>query len=331
MRKLLISIVVPAYNIRSYLGRCLESLMNQSYKNIQIIVVDDGSTDGTRELLDTYAAKDSRIVALHKENEGVSSARLYGITYAQGDYIGFCDGDDFAEEKMFEHLLRNALKYHADISHCGYKMVFPDGHEDVYYGTGRLVIQNHEEGLADLLKGEFVEPGLWNKIYKKELVEKFENTPCWDSTIRINEDLLMNYILFSRAKSAVYEDIPYYHYMLREGSAATSSPQRYKLLDPLKVRQLILEDLRGAEPLNSVVLEHELRILIHISQQADWIDDANAARDILREKLSTAHTSNISRKIRIMAACAAYMPLIYGHVRHLYDHFTGNDRKYKLS
>ena len=122
-----ISIIVPAYNIAAWLPRCLDSILGQTYQNLEVIVVDDGSTDHTGDILERYAAMDARIRPLRKANGGVTSARLEGIRYADGEWIGFVDGDDEIEPDMYERLMGNALKYSADISHCGYQMVFSDG------------------------------------------------------------------------------------------------------------------------------------------------------------------------------------------------------------
>ena len=136
-------------------------------REIEVILVDDGSTDESGRICDGFK-HDPRIKVIHKKNAGVSAARNSGIEVASGDYIGFVDGDDTVDEEMFEVLIENAIKYDADISHCGYKMVFPS-RIDYYHNTGVLVGQNNEIGLKDLLAGNRVEPGLWNKIYKKEL------------------------------------------------------------------------------------------------------------------------------------------------------------------
>ena len=213
MNNIIVSIIVPAYNIDNYISRCLDSLLNQEYQKLEIIVVDDGSTDDTGKIIDQYAAIDPRIVPIHKENGGVSSARLAGILRATGTYIGFVDGDDYVEPGMYKHLLANAIKYQADISHCGYKMVFPDGHEDEYYGTGKIVDQNREQALIALLSGEYVEPALWNKLYRTSVVLDFTEAEIWNPEIKINEDLLMNYLLFKRANKFIYEDKTFYHYI----------------------------------------------------------------------------------------------------------------------
>lgn len=224
-----ISIIVPAYNIETYLARTLDSVLAQTYRNIEVIVVNDGSKDGTGAVLDHYAAQDHRVKAIHKENGGVTSARLRGVAEATGEWIGFVDGDDLVEPDMYERLLENALKYDADISHCGYRMVFPS-RVDYYHNTGKLVEQDHDAGLRDLICGSFVEPALWNKLYRRALFTGI--TEKMDFSIKINEDVLMNYWLFKASRKSVYEDFCPYHYILRPGSAATSKLNEHKLRDP---------------------------------------------------------------------------------------------------
>ena len=329
----LISVIIPAYNIEQYLERCLESVRSQTYRNIQVIIVDDGSQDRTGEIADKFAKQDSRFSVIHKENAGVSAARKTGLEVAQGEYIGFVDGDDFVEPDMFEHLLNNALVYEADISHCGYKMIFPDGHQDVYYGTGKLIKQNHEQGILDLIQGTFVDPGLWNKLYKRCVVADFEKNDIWDSTIRINEDLLMNYLFFAKAERAVYEDIPFYHYILRPGSAATSKRQQYKITDPIKVMERIVEDTQSNQKIFCCAYERYLRTLISAAIQGDWKEEAYKAKLILKEEFDTKRTAKNckSLKLRGMVFGIVYTYPLYKIIRVLYDFFTGSNRKYDLS
>ena len=144
MDEKLVSVIIPAYNIEDYIGRCLDSIISQTYKNLEIIVVDDGSRDYTGEILDNYAKKDRRIKVIHKENGGVSSARNKGIEAAEGDYIGFIDGDDLIEPGMYKTLVDLLEEENADIAHCGYQMVFPD-RVDYYYNTGKKKIKTTEE------------------------------------------------------------------------------------------------------------------------------------------------------------------------------------------
>ncbi len=332
MGAIMISVIVPAYNIENYIVRCLESLIGQTYKELEIIVVDDGSTDQTGRIIDDYAAKDYRILPIHKKNEGVSIARITGLEKTTGEYIGFADGDDIAEPQLYEHLLSNALKYRADISHCGYQMEFPDGRKDLYYGTGKLEVLDRERGLEALLRGDYIEPGLWNKLYRRELIKGIANSSIWDAEIRINEDLLMNYILFKQARTSIYEDCCLYRYMKRKGSASTSTVQRYKLTDPLKVISIIEKDTIDSEQLHGIAYDRYLRLLINTSQQKLSPEDAAIASELLKGEIKDRKRflSGNSSKLRWMSFGAAKMPCCYGIVRKIYDKVTGKGKKYQV-
>ena len=332
MDKNLISIIVPAYNIAPFLPRCLDSILAQTHRELEIFVVDDGSTDETGAIVDAYAVRDGRIKPIHKQNGGVSSARMAGVAAATGEWIGFVDGDDYVEPEMFEHLLKNALEYNADISHCGYQMVFPDGHIDMYYNTKRKDFADRESGIQALLRGDHVEPGLWNKLFRRNIVQGSADSPLWDGSIRINEDLLLNYILFCRAKASVYEDIPFYHYILRKGSAATTKkPGLYKVQNPVRVMELILEDAKHTPLLYPVAAERYLRVLIGTVQQTDWPDEAVTAKQKLRQCLPEfGKLDGVSKKVLLMALGIVYMQPVYKLVRRVYNLFTGIDKKYDL-
>ena len=241
----LLSVVVPAYNIEKYLSKCLDSILTQSYKNIEIVVVDDGSTDHTGYIADQYQNKyPDKIVCLHLKNGGVLRARLKGIEMTSGEWIGFVDGDDQIESDMYERLISNALKHDADIAHCGYQTIVNNGERiHFFYNTGRIVVQDNITGIKDLIEGLFVEPGLWNKIFKKELFFSLMEVSILEERLKINEDLLMNYLLFKKSEKSVYEDFCPYHYMVRNTSATRSRFQVYKALDPVKVRKIILDDV----------------------------------------------------------------------------------------
>lgn len=327
-----ISIIIPAYNIEAYIGITLDSVLAQTHSALEVIAVDDGSQDGTGRILEEYAQKDSRILVIHKENGGVTSARLCGISAASGQWIGFVDGDDYVEPQMYEKLLENALKYDADISHCGYQMVFPD-RVDYYYRTGRVVLQDRISGLRDLLAGTFVEPGLWNKIYRREL---FQQMQIWmDRSVRINEDLLMNYWLFKSARVAVFEDVCPYHYVLRKGSAATSNISEHKLWDPVRVLRIILED--APPEVEGTVYQRLIRVLIggasmDLKQDPELIRPyRDYARRELRKRIIDVITGRkCSRKLKIMALWTSVCPASYGWVHRWYSRITGNDKKYNL-
>lgn len=236
-----ISIVVPVYNLQEELERCVTSIEAQSHENLEIILVDDGSTDNSWDVICILAEKDNRIIPIKKENGGVTSARLTGVEAATGEYIGFVDGDDEVEPDMYELLLNNAVKFQSDISHCGYQMVFPDGRVNFFHNTGLLAKQDKTTALRELLSGERVEPGLCNKLFHKNLLHSLLRDGMMDESIKINEDLLMNYYLFAAANKSVFEDVCKYHYLIRKSSASRQKLNKNKIYDPIHVKQIIFE------------------------------------------------------------------------------------------
>lgn len=331
----LISIIIPAYNLETYIPKTLDSVLAQTYGNLQIIVVNDGSGDGTGEILDEYARKDSRIQVIHQENGGVTRARLRGIAEAKGQYIGFVDGDDYIEPQMFARLMENMQTYEADISHCGHRMIYPSGMIEYYYNTGKMVVQNREQGCADLLEGGFVEPGLCNKLYRREL---FEGLTEWmDTSIRINEDLLMNFYLFRKANISVYEDVCPYHYLLRRGSASKTRVNEHSLKDPLKVRRFLYQQTAQV-PLWHQIAERSLMYCLVYSASCSLTDQKEMikpfrkeARKELRQRLwKTLRGNACGMKLKIMVLWTAVWPWSYYAVHRVYAKVTGVDKKYAV-
>ena len=331
-----ISVIVPAYNIENYLGRTLDSLLAQTYTNLEIIVVNDGSKDGTAALINCYAEKDNRIIPIHKENGGVSSARLRGMQAATGDWIALADGDDLTEPWMYERLLKNAKQYGADISHCGYQMVLPSGKIRLYHGTGKLVIQDNHSGVRDLLDNQFVEPGLWNKLYARPVVESFLSSVHFDTSIRNTEDLLMNYYLFQNAKRSVYEDVCPYNYILRPGSAATASVNLHQLNDPLKVKKILFQETKNDPEHHALVANQLVRQLVSLStldvRTSPEITKpvrTSARKELRGMLLHILKSGCYAKKFKIMGLWAAIWPGSYSFVHHMYERFTGIDKIYE--
>ncbi len=239
MKNELLSVIVPAYNIAPWLPKCLDSILAQEGVNLEVVVVNDGSSDNTAAVLDAYAASHPQVKAIHKENGGVTSARLRGVAEAKGDWIGFIDGDDEIEPWMYGRLLENARTHVADIAHCGHKVCFPDGRVQMIHGTKAIHVHDTNQGLYELLDAGMVDGSLCTKLFRREL---FEGLEAWmDPSIKNNEDLLMNYYLFSRCHASVYEDVCPYKYLLREGSASYRQGNERSFFDPIRVRQHILQ------------------------------------------------------------------------------------------
>lgn len=331
-----ISVIVPAYNVENYIRNTVHSICNQTYQNIEIILVNDGSIDGTAQILDKLSTQDKRIKVVHKENGGVTSARLYGVEQATGEWIGFVDGDDYIEPQMYEVLLGNAIKYGVQISHCGYQMVFPN-RVDLYYGTDQLVEQDKQTGVKDLLEGSFVEPGLWNKLFHKNLIYSLLNEKKMDLSIKNNEDLLMNYFLFCNAEKSVFTDQCYYHYMVRKGSAATASLNEHKLRDPLRVLRILEEETEQEAELQLIVRKRIIGQLVNLStlplgEQAELIRPYRlSARNELHQILPEILKNHYSYKQKLAALWVCIWPASYGWIHRVYTKITGLDKKYEVN
>ena len=338
-----ISVIVPCYNVEQYIQNTVDSILAQSYKTLDVILVDDGSTDRTKEIIDRLANVHSRVRSFHKENGGVSSARLYGIDQAVGDWITFADADDLLKQEMYSVLISNAIKYKADISHCGYEMVFPD-HIDSYYGTGKIVLQKGKEGIKDLLTGNFVEPSLCNKIYRREIVLDARKECGRALKIHYLEDLLWNYYFFKRSGRSIFVGDCYYQYILRRGSASQSQDTYQKVMDPIKVFRLIEQDIfRSNESgtlqtqgLVNVIRSRKAAALVNIAsldtkKMPDWASECSSrARSFLLKNLRHYMLGPYSTRLKIKALSASVSPGTYNRIHGIYRKLRGTDHKYEI-
>lgn len=203
----LISVVVPIYNTESYLKKCVDSIINQTYTNIEIILVDDGSIDNSGKICDEYEKKDNRIRVLHKKNEGVSSARNKGIEEASGEYIGFVDSDDYIESTMYEKLLNSIINNKTDIAICNYS-------SNNEFDLKKNILSQQE--MFDLILDKDKFRGYTcNKIYKVELLKEIK----FNTDISLCEDLLFNCEYFIKCKNMSVVNEKLYNYIKREKSA----------------------------------------------------------------------------------------------------------------
>lgn len=331
-----ISIVIPAYNIEKVIERCVNSVLAQTYSNIEVVIVNDGSTDGTLKVLRSLKKRDSRISVIDKLNEGVTKARLTGVEASTGEWVGFVDGDDYIEPEMYEHLFYNAQKYRVNISHCGYQMVFPS-RIHYFYNTRRIVKQDNITGMKDLLEGSFIEPGLCNKLFHKTLFHSLLHDNIMDFSIKNTEDLLMNYYLFSECNASVYEDFCPYHYIVREDSAANKRLNQNQLLDPIKVTKVLLREVKGSIELMKILEQKYVRQLITLSsmklkENPNLIgSNRHNARVELRKMLPSILCNNsYSLKIKGMAFLTVMCPVLNRFIHSLYGKITGLDKIYEI-
>ena len=308
----LITIVVPVYNIAPLLSRSIGSLLNQTYKNIEVVAVDDGSKDSSLQILKRVAESDSRLRVIHQENMGVTKARLTGIRAAKGDLIGFMDGDDEVEPDMYERLIRNANAYNAQISHCGYQMIFSN-HIKYYYNTGRIILQDNETGLKDLIEGLFVEPSLGNKLFHRSLFINLAQEMNLD--VKENEDLLMNYYLFKRAERSVYEDFCPYHYIIRKGSSSQDYTNLHRWIDPAIVMKTIKEDCQYESCKTGIIGRYAGRLIALTEHKPTRRQAVKELQKILPD------IKQCGRKVWLQSNWVALSPYSYTMVHKIYRKF----------
>ena len=210
----LISIIVPVYDVEKYIGRCVDSIINQTYKNLEIILVDDGSPDNCGKICDEYAKKDCRIKVLHIKNGGVSNARNVGIEASTGEYISFVDSDDVICPEMYEKLLNCALENNADIVQCHYYHLFEDGHkEDMKCEKTVQKIENTEDARKAVVYNK-ISFSVWAKLFKREIIGDIR----FNTALKVSEDRLFVYECCSKASKVVMLDDVEYGYFQRESS-----------------------------------------------------------------------------------------------------------------
>ena len=208
----LISIIVPVYNVEKYLERCVNSIINQTYKNIEIILVNDGSTDNSGNICDKFGKKDSRIKIIHKSNGGLSDARNAGLKIAKGEYIGFVDSDDYIKEDMFETLYNLNKEHNSEISIVSYYEYYNDKLIAVR-DSKKLEVFNKISAIKELLIDTKIQSYAWNKLFKKELFENLEFP-----TNKNFEDIATTLLLFEKANKIVLLEDPKYYYLRRDNS-----------------------------------------------------------------------------------------------------------------
>lgn len=207
-----ISVIIPIYNVEEYLEKCLNSVINQTYKNLEIILIDDGSTDKSGEICDKYAKKDKRIIVIHKENSGVADARNRGLKIATGEYFGFVDSDDYIELDMFETLYNLQEKNNADISIVSFYEIYNEKIISVR-DSGKFTEYTKTGALKELLMDRDIQSYVWNKLFKRELFEGIEFP-----TNKNYEDIAIMLLIFEKAEKTVLLQEPKYYYQRRDNS-----------------------------------------------------------------------------------------------------------------
>ena len=236
-----VSVIVPIYKVENYLNRCVDSILNKTYKNIEVILVDDGSPDKCGEISDSYAINDSRVKSLHKENGGLSDARNYGMRYLTGEYVVFVDSDDWIKEEMIETLVGLAMDLKADIVQSGFYYVYETYllYDDRYYSEDMLPIQlNKNELMREIVINERVKNFAWGKLYKTNLIKDlyFEKGVLF-------EDVFWAHKVMDRVDKYVICHKPMCYYLQRNDSiVSTYTVKNLDIIKGLKERHKFIEE-----------------------------------------------------------------------------------------
>lgn len=296
-----ISLIVPIYNVEKYLNRCVDSIIRQTYSEIEIILINDGSTDNCLEICNKYKKQDKRIIVVDKENGGLSDARNAGIEIATGKYIMFIDSDDWIDSNMVNRLYSLISKKDACIAQCDFARVYND--ENIYFNNENINIKvmDSKEAMISIYKNNGVKSIVtWNKIYKKELF----NTIRFPKG-KIHEDEFTTYKLFDKCKKIIDTDEVMYYYRQRDGSIMKSefSIKRLDVIEAIKERIKYFEN-KGYK---------ELKLLAE-----------NQLQSLLRSFYTTIYNSTIENK-------ELYLNKIVKEIRKNYFKFISNRHVSKKS
>lgn len=247
----LISIIVPVYNREKYLRDCIESIINQTYRNLEIILVNDGSTDGSLNICLEYAEKDYRIKIIDQENSGPSAARNTGIEAAKGEYVGFVDSDDTIEPQMYEVLLNNIKLTNSDVSIIGMQFVYNDNQKKPYVNNMVKRIFEKDDIRKVFWDNLTITFAPVDKLFSRSVIADI----LFDTSIKMCEDQKFVYEVLKNAEKVIYEPTIYYNINYSDNSLSRATPTRYHL-SMLDVTEYILNEITDIEEREKALLYH---------------------------------------------------------------------------
>ena len=239
----LISVIVPVYKVEAYLDRCVQSIVDQTYRNLEIILVDDGSPDNCPAMCDIWAEKDDRIRVIHKENGGLSDARNAGMAVETGQYISFIDSDDYIAPEMYRLLVDRMAADSSDIAACGAEMVYEDGSVSRMLTRSGSCVLNREEAMEACVEESWLKQPVWYKLYKTELIRD-----VLFPVGKYHEDVFWTWQAVSRAQKVSVFDTPCYFYVQRS-SSIMGEDYSLRRLNAIEAKQIRLEYIEKEYPM----------------------------------------------------------------------------------
>lgn len=314
----MISVIVPVYNAEKYLENCIKSILAQTYTDLEVICVNDGSTDNSLSILNSFADQDERIRVIDKKNSGAAAARNRGIDESRGDYITFVDSDDALDPEMYMTLMPFFEKEDVQIVHCGYRRIEQNGTMKDVTGSRRCLIQGSEEAIKCMLNGELFVGSLWNKLYRKELFKDIRLA----ENLRINEDVLINVRLFRRAIKTVFYDVPLYYYYNRLHSVTSNTDGIVIAGDCAQASEKIFEILKESG-LSATAANRLYVSLVSLYQSYlfEGVSTHKVERALVRERISQVkpYCSGIGRRTELKYLTMLSAPHIYKLLYSTYD------------
>lgn len=326
----LISVIVPIYNVEQYLDRCIESILNQTYKNLEIILVDDGSTDNCPKICDRWTKKDNRIKVIHKKNGGISSTRNAGLDISTGKFIGFVDGDDSIDETMYEILYKNLIDTNSDISICSMQKIFNYDEINKLNKNNKIINNktfvsiNKFDGLFDdKIKDTIV---AWNKLYKKEIFNELRYP-----INKQNEDTFLIIKILDKSKKIVYTNLKLYYYFQRIDSIMNSK-FNIKKLDELQAFKEQMLFFKREEYINTKyyklsLLKYADKTIIYycklkkFNKENNYTKKIKEIKDDYNEYYKEIINTKINTKKKIKYFIFKYMPNLIYYLKKI----TGSD------
>ena len=307
MKENLVTIIVPVYNVEKYMDKCVESIVNQTYKNLEIILVDDGSNDGSSEKCDEWEKKDKRIQVIHKQNGGLSDARNVGIKQSHGKYLSFVDSDDFIDNDMIEYLVDILEKNKAEISICGYTKFYENDMIEKDNRKDNVKLYTSKDALKLLLEDKKIQNYAWNKLYLKELFSE----DCLYPYGRKMEDIGTTYLLFFNANTIALGNLSKYNYLQRKNSIVNCEDYKF-IVDKFELSK---ERFRNLLKRNIFFIENYLDYtckFLEIYRKKDnrireYIRKNNVIHDYLEDvdnfKMKIFFRSSLKNKIKLLLFC----------------------------
>lgn len=326
--------IVPVYNVEKYLRRCVDSIIDQTYHNLEIILVDDGSPDNCGKMCDEYLKVDDRIRVVHKKNGGLSDARNAGMDISTGDYIGFVDSDDYIDKDFYEILVTNLEKFNADVSCCRYTNVWNDGRREPVGNDDSIHIYELNDALKEYLYGKTMDPFACNKLYKAELLgnAKYPNTHLRFIKGILSEDNPFCIELFKKTSKVVLVGKSKYNYLQEREGAITNTKISQKKVEAVYYWDKVRIDCHENYPeLEKYALRRQVLFYIglynKIYKDGTNQSDANRIRYFIKEHLSEIKCSNICEKtVKISAQILSMSPSVYKVFMKSYKIIVGRAR-----